>query len=79
MCGIFGIEGSSEAAHFTYLGLYAMQHRGQESAGLPRAVHEACDARLVIPMAEGTRSLNIAIAAGIAAGEAVRQLRAASN
>ena len=34
MCGIFGIEGSSEAAHFTYLGLYAMQHRGQESAGL---------------------------------------------
>ena len=50
---------------------------GQESAGLPREVHEACDARLVIPMAEGTRSLNIAIAAGIAAGEAVRQLRAA--
>ena len=48
---------------------------GQESAGLPGAVHEAADARLVIPMARGTRSLNIAIAAGIAVAEAVRQLR----
>ncbi len=34
MCGIFGIEGHEEAAYFTYLGLYALQHRGQESAGL---------------------------------------------
>lgn len=34
MCGIFGIEASQEAAYFTYLGLYALQHRGQESAGL---------------------------------------------
>jgi amidophosphoribosyltransferase len=34
MCGIFGIEGHDEAAPFTYLGLYALQHRGQESAGL---------------------------------------------
>ena len=34
MCGIFGIEGSDNAAHLTYLGLYALQHRGQESAGI---------------------------------------------
>ena len=34
MCGIFGVEGSDEAANLTYLGLYALQHRGQESAGI---------------------------------------------
>ncbi len=34
MCGIFGIEGHSDAANFAYLGLYALQHRGQESAGI---------------------------------------------
>jgi amidophosphoribosyltransferase len=34
VCGIFGIEGSEDAANLTYLGLYALQHRGQESAGI---------------------------------------------
>src|SRR4030042_702422 len=34
MCGIFGIYNHSEAANLTYLGLYALQHRGQESAGI---------------------------------------------
>lgn len=34
MCGIFGIEGADDAANLTYLGLYALQHRGQESAGI---------------------------------------------
>jgi len=33
-CGVFGIYGDSEAAEKTYLGLYALQHRGQESAGI---------------------------------------------
>src|SRR6185295_20396232 len=33
-CGIFGIYGHSEAANLTYLGLYALQHRGQEAAGI---------------------------------------------
>src|SRR5204862_4269216 len=33
-CGIFGIFGHPEAANMTYLGLYALQHRGQESAGI---------------------------------------------
>jgi len=33
-CGIFGIYGHPEAANLTYLGLYALQHRGQEGAGI---------------------------------------------
>ncbi|HUE81905.1 MAG TPA: amidophosphoribosyltransferase [Pyrinomonadaceae bacterium] len=33
-CGVFGIFGHSEAARLTYLGLYALQHRGQESCGI---------------------------------------------
>ncbi|MFB6350885.1 MAG: amidophosphoribosyltransferase, partial [Bradymonadaceae bacterium] len=33
-CGIFGIHGNDEAANHTYLGLHALQHRGQESAGI---------------------------------------------
>ena len=33
-CGVFGIYGHSEASNLTYLGLYALQHRGQESAGI---------------------------------------------
>ncbi len=34
MCGIIGVSGISDAARLTYLGLYALQHRGQESAGI---------------------------------------------
>ena len=34
MCGIFGIVGNAEASNLTYLGLHALQHRGQESAGI---------------------------------------------
>src|SRR6267378_5987520 len=33
-CGVFGIHGHTEAARLTYLGLYALQHRGQESCGI---------------------------------------------
>ena len=33
-CGVFGVHAHPEAAHITYLGLYALQHRGQESAGI---------------------------------------------
>src|SRR6516225_8415564 len=33
-CGVFGIFGHPEAANMTYLGLHALQHRGQESAGI---------------------------------------------
>lgn len=48
---------------------------GRESAGVPDEVHDAADARLLIPMPGGGRSLNIAMAAGIAVAEAARQLR----
>ena len=37
MCGIFGIANHTEAARMTYLGLYALQHRGQESCGISAA------------------------------------------
>ncbi len=47
---------------------------GRESAGVPEAVHAAADARLLIPMRPGLRSLNVAIAAAMAAGEALRQI-----
>ena len=33
-CGVFGVFGHEEAAKLAYLGLYALQHRGQESAGI---------------------------------------------
>lgn len=47
---------------------------GRESAGVPEAVHNAADARLRIPIREGFRSLNIAVATAMVAGEALRQL-----
>ncbi len=46
---------------------------GRESAGVPEAVHTAADARLRIPMRPGMRSLNVAMAVALAAGEALRQ------
>jgi tRNA (cytidine/uridine-2'-O-)-methyltransferase len=46
---------------------------GRETAGVPEAVAEAADARLVIPIRPGLRSLNVAIAAAMALGEALRQ------
>ncbi len=46
---------------------------GRESAGVPEVVHAAADARLMIPMRAGMRSLNVAMAAALAAGEALRQ------
>ena len=33
-CGVFGVYGHPEAANLTYLGLYSLQHRGQESCGI---------------------------------------------
>ena len=46
---------------------------GRESAGVPDAVHAAADVRLRIPMREGLRSLNVAMAVALVAGEALRQ------
>ena len=46
---------------------------GRESTGVPETVHAASDARLRIPMQPGLRSINVAMAAAMALGEALRQ------
>jgi tRNA (cytidine/uridine-2'-O-)-methyltransferase len=48
---------------------------GRESAGVTDTVFAAADARLVIPIKPGLRSLNVAISAAMAVGEALRQTR----
>ena len=52
---------------------------GRESSGVPAEVAAAADARLVIPMRPGLRSLNVAMAAAIVAGEAMRQLNTSKS
>ena len=52
---------------------------GRESAGVPDDVHAVADARLRIPMRPGLRSLNVAVAAGIVLGEALRQTGAGAG
>jgi tRNA (cytidine/uridine-2'-O-)-methyltransferase len=49
---------------------------GRETSGVPEKVHAVADARLLIPMREGLRSLNVAMAAAMAVGEAIRQMQA---
>jgi tRNA (cytidine/uridine-2'-O-)-methyltransferase len=46
---------------------------GRESAGVPDAVHAAADVRLLIPMRPNLRSINVAMTAAMALGEALRQ------
>ena len=46
---------------------------GRESAGVPPAVHDTADARLIIPLTPGMRSLNVAVAGAMVLGEALRQ------
>lgn len=46
---------------------------GRESAGVPADVHGVADARVVVPMRAGLRSLNVAVAAAMVLGEALRQ------
>lgn len=48
---------------------------GRESAGVPPEVHAAAHARLAVPMRAGVRSLNVALAAAMVLGEALRQTR----
>jgi tRNA (cytidine/uridine-2'-O-)-methyltransferase len=48
---------------------------GRESAGVPDFVHDAVDARLLIPMREGLRSINVAQACAMVLGEALRQTK----
>ncbi len=49
---------------------------GRESAGVPAVVAETADAALRIPMTPNSRSLNVALAGALVAGEALRQLQA---
>jgi tRNA (cytidine/uridine-2'-O-)-methyltransferase len=51
---------------------------GRESAGVPGEVHDAADARILVPMKPPARSLNVAVAAAMAVGEALRQTQAGS-
>jgi tRNA (cytidine/uridine-2'-O-)-methyltransferase len=46
---------------------------GRESAGVPAEVHDAADLRVRVPMQEGARSLNVALAAAMVLSEALRQ------
>jgi tRNA (cytidine/uridine-2'-O-)-methyltransferase len=47
---------------------------GRESAGAPPHVHAGAEAHIIVPMREGLRSLNVALAAAMIAGEALRQM-----
>ncbi len=46
---------------------------GSEGSGVPLTIQEQCDGRITIPMKPGMRSLNLAVSAGMALGEALRQ------
>jgi tRNA (cytidine/uridine-2'-O-)-methyltransferase len=52
---------------------------GRESAGVPHEVHVCADARIKIPLQPGARSLNVAIAAALVLGEALRQTNGFSS
>lgn len=52
---------------------------GRESAGVPDEVHDTADERLIVPIAEGMRSLNVAMTVAMALGEALRQTRGTSR
>ena len=46
---------------------------GRESSGVPEAVHQAADARVIIPLSRGRRSFNLTVSAAIGLSEALRQ------
>ncbi|PVE23060.1 tRNA methyltransferase [Microvirga sp. KLBC 81] len=52
---------------------------GRESAGVPNEVHAAANARIIIPMQAGMRSLNVAVTAAMILGEALRQTESFPN
>jgi len=60
MCGIFGVYGTEHAAEVTHLGLYSLQHRGQESAGIVAVDGDA--------VARGTRKMGL-VGEGMSAAE----------
>ncbi len=65
MCGIFGVHGRADAAHLVQRGLYALQHRGQESAGIAAAdEHHAFAVKRMGLVGEGLRPDELAALAG---------------
>jgi tRNA (cytidine/uridine-2'-O-)-methyltransferase len=69
---LFTTKGATSYLDYEY-GLSDVLLFGRETAGVPDEVAAAADARLVIPIKPSLRSLNIAMAAAIALGEALRQ------
>jgi tRNA (cytidine/uridine-2'-O-)-methyltransferase len=70
---LFTSKGSLSPYDFTF-GQEDVLLFGKESAGVPAAVADRCDARLRIPMRPQVRSLNLATSAALAVGEALRQV-----
>ena len=69
---LFTTKAASPYADFAYQAGDTLR-MGQESAGAPDFVHDAAQARLIVPIAPQTRSLNIITAAAMGLGEAMRQ------
>jgi amidophosphoribosyltransferase len=72
-CGVFGIFGHVEAANMTYLGLYALQHRGQESAGI--AASDGAQVRVSKAMGYVADTFNSEILAGLPGRLAIGHVR----
>ncbi|MEF2071651.1 tRNA (cytidine(34)-2'-O)-methyltransferase [Consotaella aegiceratis] len=72
---LFTTKGALPYTEFTYRPTDVLLF-GRESAGVPGDIHALADARVVIPMNPAARSLNLAVAAAMAAGEALRQTKA---
>ncbi len=75
---LFTTKGVSSYLEYRY-GATDILLFGRESAGVPDDVVAAADARLVIPIEPGLRSLNVAMAAAMALGEAIRQTSSATG
>ena len=69
---LFTTKGATAYLYFRYQASDILLF-GRETAGVPSEVAEAADARLVIPIRPGLRSINVAMAAAMALGEALRQ------
>lgn len=69
---LFTTKSQSSAYDFTFMPDDVLLF-GKESAGVPAAIAEACDARVRLPMRSQVRSMNLASAAALAIGEALRQ------
>jgi len=69
---LLSTHGAVSHTHFAFLPDDTLL-LGRESAGAPEHVHARADARLRIPIGQGLRSLNVAVAAAVVVGEALRQ------